>query len=40
MENQDLSLGYSRVISHIVISSISRLDDETSYEIMIIIITM
>jgi hypothetical protein len=40
MENQDLSLGYSRFISHIVISSISRLDAETSYDIMIIITTM
>jgi hypothetical protein len=38
MENQDLSPGYSRFISHIVIDF--ALDDETPYDTMIIIITM
>jgi hypothetical protein len=40
METQDLSLGYSRFISHIVISVILPLDDKTLYDIMIIITTM
>jgi hypothetical protein len=40
MENQDLSPGYYRFFSYIVISSVLRLDDETPYDIMIIIITM